>query len=566
MYKKLISLLLAALFVLSLCACSSESSSGSKGSGVAAVEAQSKKKPSSGSTAASEVPSSADLPEADVLRPVHVEIGSCTRSSRDMSSYALYYSQEWYTLYLDEESSAEFPELAGALVVWTADAMSAADFRYQENERWAYETYEELSPYYEDIYCYDSYSAAVMRADSHYLSVRSDYESYSGGAHGYYACFGTTWDSRTGDLLEAQDVFSDLGALSDALRMLVTEEYPSVAEFSADLMDSYFSGVVTGETSVNFCLGNEGAVFWFNPYEIGCYADGMQQVTLSYADWPSLFKIDCADCTGNYIVPLTSAACELTDVNGDGMKDVIWPYEEYVDGDYWYRYGFSVNGDIICPEGAEGYSAKYYLVRYQGHTYLYLFVTSDNDYINLYVADPVSGSCATGGNLYIPAVFSDYDDELGYYSHVVRSFSDPESMILGSRLYTLGTYSGIRTYTPDAGGVPSCASGTPYEINSTFDLVSTAAFGGTLIGSAGDYLADLSALSLTGRTASGDSVRVDIPAGSTMRVIGTDNSGYVALQLSDGRCVACVMNHDSWPWMLDNREEDALFEMLPYAG
>ena len=60
-------------------------------------------------------------------------------------------------------------------------------------------------------YYYSSFqSYNVMRADSQVISLRSYNNDYTGGIHGDYAYYGTTFDTVTGEELKIQDIVTDM--------------------------------------------------------------------------------------------------------------------------------------------------------------------------------------------------------------------------------------------------------------------------------------------------------------------------------------------------------------------
>ena len=125
------------------------------------------------------------------------------------------YSEDYYylteinyqKLHLSEENKKEYPRLAKAL-----DSLNADKTEFYKNKAKELDEYasEQLGYYYEDGEQPTVYTANneyfLQRADNVVLSIRSDADEFSGGAHPNYGYGGYNFDTITGKELVITDV------------------------------------------------------------------------------------------------------------------------------------------------------------------------------------------------------------------------------------------------------------------------------------------------------------------------------------------------------------------------
>lgn len=111
--------------------------------------------------------------------------------------------------------------------------------------------------------------------------------SHTGGAHGIYGTECHTYALHGGYEITTADLFGNerLPALTEAIRRKICEDYE--AEDDEQLTARGFFPEYIAPTE-NFRLSAEGITFYYNPYEIGCYALGPVEVTLSREETDSL--------------------------------------------------------------------------------------------------------------------------------------------------------------------------------------------------------------------------------------------------------------------------------------
>ena len=104
--------------------------------------------------------------------------------------------------------------------------------------------------------------------------------SYTGGAHGMYATECHTYSLAGGYELSTADLFSErqLLGMEALLRRKLCEQYEAAND--DELAERGFFPEYISLTE-NFRITPEGITFYYNPYDIGCYALGAVDVTMS---------------------------------------------------------------------------------------------------------------------------------------------------------------------------------------------------------------------------------------------------------------------------------------------
>lgn len=110
-----------------------------------------------------------------------------------------------------------------------------------------------------------------------YLITRA---GYTGGAHGMYGTECHTYSLNDGFELSLADLFSEtqIGRLDSLIRTKIAAQYH--ASTDEELTRAGFFPEYIAPTE-NFRITPEGIIFYYNPYDIGCYALGAVEVALS---------------------------------------------------------------------------------------------------------------------------------------------------------------------------------------------------------------------------------------------------------------------------------------------
>ena len=187
-----------------------------------------------------------------------------------------------------------FSKIAGALKKYSekADreaeekrAKMIADAESELAERKKYDEHPTFYPYEwnDDI--------LVRRADSVALSFLESSYSYYGGVHGDFGVSGKNYDVATGKELALSDVFTDLNELAGAIETQLRRDYPDASFMAsggvgmADMVEQ-----LTGSGSLIWALDPRGASFYFNPYVIGAYSEGIFTASILFDEYPGLFR------------------------------------------------------------------------------------------------------------------------------------------------------------------------------------------------------------------------------------------------------------------------------------
>lgn len=107
--------------------------------------------------------------------------------------------------------------------------------------------------------------------------------SYTGGAHGIYGTQSHTYSLADGYELSLADIFSEeeQRRLDELIHADIYEQYDARTDDA--LTDAGFFPEYIAPTE-NFLITPGGITFYYNPYEIGCYALGAVEVTIPWED------------------------------------------------------------------------------------------------------------------------------------------------------------------------------------------------------------------------------------------------------------------------------------------
>lgn len=458
MRKRVLGSLLTFILALSMVACGSEESSGHDKT-VEVTESQDSGAEVKKETKEETLPTEEEKPEAVEFSEndsvmLHLQVTSHALSYNDYSNdYCNSIHVSWDTLALDEEDASRYPALAAAL----AEQEKSMGDSMQESMENLKDAYKEMQEYQEwELDLSDHVNYTLLRTDNQILSYRLNADNYYGGAHGYYAMYGAAFDVATGKALSLAAVVKDEAAFRLAVADYLEQEYEDI--FFQDIhttMQEYEMN------EFSWTLDYQGVTLYFNPYELASYADGMQTVELSFAEYGDLFDEKYMISLDSYVFELAPYEVHTMDVNKDGVEESFsfdFRYDEefeYYDG----RIGtVTVNGTTKDCAMAD-YGAEVHFVQTKTNGYLYIFHTLENDYSVLEVVDLTTGENVIQkreyGDLYLygEAAYED-DEESGIekvdYTYAV--FNTPDKVMLGSRLDMLSTYQGVRPYRIEEDG------------------------------------------------------------------------------------------------------------------
>ena len=119
----------------------------------------------------------------------------------------------------------------------------------------------------------------IRRADTMAVSLLEYSVNYEGGVHGMSGVRGRNFDSKTGRELALPDVCPDLPKLAEVIRTQLCREYPN-ASFVANGAETV--NLLMGAGNIAWTLDPTGVSFYFNPYLIGSYSEGIFSTTVLF--------------------------------------------------------------------------------------------------------------------------------------------------------------------------------------------------------------------------------------------------------------------------------------------
>ena len=391
------------------------------------------------------------------------------------------------------------------------------------------------------------YTVLPQRDDDIVFSYIGYYYGYSGGAHGYYSYTGLNFDPRTGNMLELTDICSDPEQLRTVLEQSLLEKYPDGSfALSGASLASY--GVSEGETPYNWVMGPQGLTFFFNPYEIASYAEGVLYIQIRFEEYPDLFREDYSS-KGSYAFTLHNWMDPEYDLDGDLIPDPITLGTDYDDNGEPCGITVCAGGSTCRLDDDLSYEMYPVLLHLEdGRNYLYLHELYDNDYRGIRVIDLNGTSPFLAGDFPGGQVISS-DEETG--GTVKNVLADPDAFSLASHFDLLSSYTAYRNYTIGADGMPVPLDDW-YTIQAFWPLT---------------VKKPLPASGVDPVTLEADGTSVTVPAGEQLTLLRTDGISQVDLALSSGgREIRIETDASVWPHTIGGEDENNFFEMTYYAG
>ena len=358
--------------------------------------------------------------------------------------YSLYATNQYFLA--DEKTSLRYPKLADALMQLKEQKEHNFDMATEsllDSQQFMIET--ESYP----IDLTDYTECRVLRADNVLFSFIETNENYYGGAHGMYSVAGYAYDVETGKDLSFTDIVVDETKIRDLIAEKLDEEYGDI--FFDDihtLIDQY------DFNSLCWSISYFDVTLYFNPYDLGPYASGSQQVVFPFSEYADLFDEKYLSVPEQFVTQLSEYEQFCMDVNGDGKNEDIGLSSKYLEDDC-----LSV---LISVDGKEtdsdswSYRIDTYLIKVQNKVYLYLFEHHENDYVTLKVYDFAKEDFVENdnANLYIPEK-SNFEerDNISFCESTGPVFSNPGKVRMASRLETLSTYQGTKEYHVNESGM-----------------------------------------------------------------------------------------------------------------
>lgn len=400
-----------------------------------------------------------------------------------------------------------------------------------------------------------SYQTHVRRADRKAVSLVSFVYAYMGGAHGSYGYVASNYDPQTGASIRLSDVIPPdrQTRLNELLLQKLKESYPDMTFFDEEApLGSYrvdWKPEDEEGCGYVFSLDPDGICFYFDPYAIGPFSNGMQTVKILYAEEPSLFAEDYA-VQGAYAAGMGTEG--LFDLGGDGTADTLnialtgegeEPY------DYYTKITVSRNGKKISHEMYCNSAEAVLMHTDDNRDYLYVISHEDNDGSGLTIFD-LNGKkpVLLDDEGYGLPILSE-EEHYGYLQ-----MTDCKDFALDIRCDLLASFRARFDSAVGADGRPVLPADGWFDVP---DYVST-------LKSAKAFKADI--VNEKGEVAEKD---VLLPKGETFRLLRTDAETKLDARLSDGRIarLELVRDEDSFTGIVNGQlTEEEAFKTLYYAG
>ena len=402
----------------------------------------------------------------------------------------------------------------------------------------------------------------VQRADQRVVSLMYACDEYSMGAHGYYGFDGVNIDTESGNILELEDVVTDIPEFLTLLSAAVREKYPDVADSMVDT-DEYLNDLYN-EGNLDYLtwyLGYEGISVIFNTYDLASYADGWQEVLIPYSECSDMVESRYTEIPDSYAVEMDPYGELDTDLDGDGNAETITVSGEYDEYQTINQITVSVGK---ADGGAQQYQKETYCYEYDpvlihmadGSCYLYNTLSGEDDYRYIDVYDLSGGMVTSLGETSV-RTRGLYNEERGVY--LTDVISNPNLMHLTVHSDMLGTMDAMTDYYVDEDGLP-----VSYVDYFTYDTTSDYAALTLKSSLEADTVGD--DLNQDGSPVSDSSEKVTLQSGEKIIKSRTDNESWVDVILEDGSMARLYVDLEEWPTTVNGISEEDLFESVFYAG
>lgn len=478
----------------------------------------------------------------DSITPLSIQTGQVN----DQEWYETYQQTLAYVSYpiinLGNDSRNEYPQLAQALEDLSEEKKTTQLQDYNDILETALEEISYNPDYFSSYETTES--VMVRRADSRITSLLFEGYYYSGGAHGYSYYLAETYDSQTGKRLELDDVVTDIDALPELIKEQLLTYYDSV-QFYGDLdLSDYFTN---NDITITWTLDYNGISFYFSPYEIADYASGRQNVTISFAEHPELFKEEYTEIPESHGMELSLSTPVYYDLDNDGQLDEIYisgTGSEYYD---YEQLTISINGQD-SQHSIESFRVDPVLVHTaDDKTFLYVETTVENDSDSITVYNLTNGHVREVNSIYM-GFQSTYIEDENYYS-LKNVLTNPDNFALDTYTSLLSTLYGHAYFSTGANGMP-VTDDTWYVFNKPLEL--------TLLQPLEIDIIEEESGKVTNTTT--------LQKGTKVTYFRTDDETIADLRLPNGSIGRVTLNKTDWPKEINSIPIEELFDGLIFAG
>lgn len=224
---------------------------------------------------------------------------------------------KWAGLTVNEEIRRDYPQLSAAL-----EKINQQEWQRMQKVRAEMKEdaalFRKDSPKYYHAYVYD-FDVQVRRADTAVFSFLQQEYTGGSGAHGMYSWQGVNLSPLTGAPIPLAAVIRDRERLAEAICLQLRQDYPRSA--FGDLDETIRE--LAYKDKLNWTLDPRGITFYFNPYEIASYAEGLLMTTILFAEQPDLFQWTYRQQPGAYAQPFPADYELTTSLRDNGKRDVL---------------------------------------------------------------------------------------------------------------------------------------------------------------------------------------------------------------------------------------------------
>jgi len=153
-------------------------------------------------------------------------------------------------------------------------------------------SYEDLATKYpEEAIPWEAKIKATQEyASDSLINIKVNNYMFTGGAHGYEGNLSLLFDAKTGRTLTKADLFSDVEGFTAYAEKEFRKHMKIPAGKSINSKGLMFENDKF-KLPENIFFNKEGIVLLYNPYEVGSFADGPEELTLSFEEVKQYLKM-----------------------------------------------------------------------------------------------------------------------------------------------------------------------------------------------------------------------------------------------------------------------------------
>lgn len=422
--------------------------------------------------------------------------------------------------------SEDYPELKQAVDSWFADFESAY---YSSADRFIEDAKEVMRSVDYDMGCfYRNEFAKVTRSDARITSIVIDERGFNGAAHSFSYMYGLTFDSKTGKEI----TFADLGNVKEDVKSYVTNyvEQRRQKGYSYSLFEDNIDKVLDAPA---WYLNGLGLNVIFNEYAFSAYPEEITVVTIPYSELPGFNNDYCLDGEAMYVDLMQNVSCDI-DVDEDETKEKIELSGEY---DENREMELSLKVDDLSLEigHCSRITNAYYVKAENGRSFVLVSYDAMSDDFVTELIEVSSGTPEKADEHQFGRLTAISTDAIG----------------VDCRINTLGSYNAKMSYRFSEGSL------VPEEERFTFIHAKDWK----------DRMMPVTKAKVPVKIEkNGELTEQELPAGTKIYPVNTDNESVLGFELEDGTYGEIQFIRKEGIIYINNVQEYDCFEDLPYAG